>query len=222
MLGALVMLLAGSGIATAEMRTWNLKSGATIDAEIVSFPTPQTVKIKRADGKVYTLQAAYLTDDDRSFLESERAKEWKEVSLDKIVGSASGGRYKKCSVSGKDVSGQILVTMLPAQVEPILAKRQQQEADIATMNGRIGQDISTTQHASSEPSTASRQDRKMAKAASTAAKQDESAAKTSLAKLQAEHDDYVKKTKSATTLMMKNTGTVYEGLQVWECQPQHK
>src|SRR5262245_42832886 len=120
---ALTMLLFGTIDATAEMRTWNLKSGSTIEAEIVAFPDGQSVKVKRADGKVYTLPDAYLSDDDRTILDAERAKQWKEVSVDKILASVSGGRYKKCSVTGKEVGGQILLTMLPAQVEPILKKR---------------------------------------------------------------------------------------------------
>ncbi len=212
---ALVLFFAATGIATAEMRTWNLKSGATLEAEIVSFPTPKTVQIKRSDGKVYTLQESYLSDDDQAYLEGERQKQWKEVSVDKILATVSGGRYKKCSVSGKEVPGQILVTMLPAQIEPILTKRQQQENQITALNDRIQSD-DTTSHQSANGG--SRAARNAAKTAAKTASQDETSSKTNLTKLKADYDDYVKKTKPTTTLMMKNTGVAYEGLQIWECQ----
>ena len=85
-------LLAATAVAAADMRTWNFKSGATIEAEIVAFPSPETVQVKRSDGKVYTLPAAYLADADRAYLDAERAKQWKEVSVDKVLGTVSAGR----------------------------------------------------------------------------------------------------------------------------------
>jgi hypothetical protein len=50
------------------------------------------------------------------------------------------------------------------------------------------------------------------------ATQDAAVTKASLDKLNADYADYVKKTKAATTVLMKNTGLVCEGLPVWECQ----
>ncbi len=217
---SLALLAAGSAL--AEMRTWNLKSGATVEAEIVAFPSMKTVTVKRADGKVYTLQDAYLTDEDRDFLATERAKQWKEVSVDKLLGSISAGHYKKCFVSGKDVSGQILVTLLPAQVEPVLNKRQEQEAQVAALNNRIQNDESIAHKAGSSTQGGKRNGRTSTKPNGKAATQDEDSAKGELAKLKAEQEDFLKKTKASTTLMMRNTGTMYEGFPVWECQPPQK
>ena len=50
------------------------------------------------------------------------------------------------------------------------------------------------------------------------ATQDAAVTKACLDKLNADYADYVKKTKAATTVLMKNTGLVCEGLPVWECQ----
>jgi hypothetical protein len=133
--GVLAVLLAATTIAVAEMRTWNFKSGATIEAEIVAFPGPDTVKVKRSDGKEYVLPTAYLASEDRAYLATERAKQWKEVSVDKLLGTAAAGRYKKCAVSGKDAGGNILIALLPASVEAVLNNRKQQEDQIADLSG---------------------------------------------------------------------------------------
>jgi hypothetical protein len=50
------------------------------------------------------------------------------------------------------------------------------------------------------------------------ATQDAAVTKASLDKLNADYAESVKKTKVATTVIMKNTGLVCEGLPVWECQ----
>jgi hypothetical protein len=133
----LAVLLAATAVAVAEMRTWNFNSGATMEAEIVGFPSPETVEVKRSDGKVYTLPTAYLNNADRAYVDAERAKQWKQVSVDKLLGTVSAGRYKKCAVTGKDVEGEILVALLPFQVEAIFNNRQQQEAQITNLNSRI-------------------------------------------------------------------------------------
>lgn len=210
------LMLTAAGTVTAETRTWNLKSGATVEAEIVGFPNAQSVTVKRTDGKVYTLQDAYLADEDREFVQAERAKLWKEVSIDKVLGPVSGSRYRKCVVSGKDVSGQILVTMLPATVEPVLNKRQEQEAQIAALNTRIQTDEKAAH------SKAKTNNRYGSKTNARAAAQDETSAKGDLARARADHEDYLKKTKASTTLLMKNTGLTYEGYPVWECQAPQK
>lgn len=215
------MLLAATAVAAAEMRTWNLKSGATLEAEIVAFPSPDTVKVKRSDGKMYTLSAAYLAAADRAYLQAERAKQWKEVSVNKVLGTA--GRYKKCAVSGKDVWGDILVALLPAQAEVVLNNRQQQEAQIADLNSQIQNDSNVARDAhAAATSQGSRGYRRANRTQAKLATQDEASAKISLEKLKTDYDEYVKKTKAATTLLMRNTGLVSEGLPVWECQASPK
>jgi hypothetical protein len=211
--------VAATSVTAAEMRTWNFNSGATMEAEIVAFPGPETVEVKRSDGKVYTLPTAYLSSADRAYLDAERAKQWKQVSVDKLLGTASAGRYKKCAVSGKDVGGEILVALLPSQVEAILNNRQQQEGQITDLNSRIQADSSVAQNANAAAATAgSRAYRNANRSQAKLATQDETAAKASLNKLKADLAEYVKKTKAATTVLMKKTGLVYEGLPVWECK----
>ncbi len=218
------MLLAATSVGAAEMRTWNFNSGATIEAEIVAFPTPETVEVKRPDGKLYSLPVAYLTAADRAYVDAERAKQWKEVSVDKVLGAVSAGRYKKCAVSGNGVGGVILVTTLPSQVETVLNNREQQETQITNLDSRIQDDSSVAQNAKAAAAEGgSRAYRNANRAQAKLANQDQSEAKTSLNKLKADYAEYVKKTKATTTVLMKNTGLVYEGLQVWECQvPQRR
>ena len=211
------MLLAATAIAPAEMRTWTLKSGATMEAEIVAFPSPDAVKVKRSDGKVYTLPSAYLAAEDRVYLETERAKQWKEVSVDKVLGTV--GPYRKCAVSGKDVWGDILISRLPVPVEAVLKNRQEQEAQIADVTSQIQDDSSVARDAHAAATVQGsrgyhRASRKQAKLAT----QDEASVKISLEKLKTDYAEYVKKTKATTTLLMKNTGLVSAGLPVWECQ----
>jgi hypothetical protein len=213
------MLLGVTTVGAAEMRTWNLKSGATLDAEIVAFPGPDTVQVKRSDGKMAILPAAYLTDADRAYLDAERAKQWKEVSIDKVLGEVSAGRYKKCAVSGKDGGNEILVAKLPSQVETIANNRQQQEAQITNLSSRITEDSTAARNADAAAVTGgTRAYRNASRAQANLAVKDEAAAKAALAKLKADYAKYVKKTKAATTVRMKNTGLVYEALPVWECQ----
>src|ERR1019366_1201229 len=179
----------------AEMRTWNLKSGATMEAEIVAFPSPDTVQVKRSDGIVATLPSAYLADADRAYLDAERAKQWKEVSIDKVLGTLSAGRYKKCAVSGKDVGREILVAMLPTQVDAVVNNRQQQEAQIAKLSSRITEDSTAARNADAAAvSGGTRPYRNASRAQANLAAKDEAAAKASLAKLKADYAEYVKKT----------------------------
>ena len=218
-LSGLAALLAVTAAPAAEMRTWNLKSGTRMEAELVGFPSADKVSVKRSDGKVYTLPEAYLGDEDRVYIDTERAKQWKEVSVDKLLGTFSSGRYKKCSVSGKEVSGQVLITLLPAQVETVLNTRQQQEAQINSLNNRIQQDSTAANAANAALKRGGNAAYRNAnKAEAKTANRDESDAKTSLDAAKTQHADYVKKTKATTTLRMRNTGTTYEGLAVWECQ----
>jgi hypothetical protein len=201
------------------MRTWNFKSGATIEAEIVAFPDPLTVEVKRPNGQVFTLPAAYLADADRSYLAIERARQWKEVSVDKVLGTAWAGRYKKCAVSGQDFKGEIFVALLPAEVEAALNSRHEQESQLTNLNSRIQYDTSVARNA--KAAAARRGSRAYQNAARTQARlatQDEKAAKASLTKLKADYAASVKATKTTTTVLMKKTGVVCHGLPVWECK----
>jgi hypothetical protein len=222
-LSAVVVLLAATAVAAAELRTWNFKSGATIEAEIVSFPSPETVEVRRSDGNVFTLSPAYLVDADRAYVALERAKQWKEVSVDKLLGTVSSGRYKKCAVSGKEVGGEILVARLPAEVEAVLKNRQQQEGVITNLTRRIQADSNVARNAKA---AAARRDtrayRDATRAQARLATQDEAVAKSNLARLKADYASSVKKTKATTTVFMRKTGVVYEGLPVWECQASQK
>ena len=214
---ALAVLLAATAMASAEMRTWTLKSGATMEAEIVAFPSPDAVKVKRSDGKAYTLPSAYLAAADRAYLETERAKQWKEVSVNKLLGTV--GPYRKCSVSGKDVGGDILIARLPVPVEAVLKNRQAQEAQIADVTSQIQNDSSVARDANAAATIqGSRGYRRANRTQAKLATQDEASAKINLEKLKTDYAEYVKKTKAFTTLLMKNTGLISAGLPVWECQ----
>ena len=214
---ALAGLLAATIMASAEMRIWTFKSGATMEAEIVAFPSPDVVKVKRSDGKVYTLPSAYLAAADRAYLETERAKQWKEVSVNKLLGTV--GPYRKCSVSGKDVGGDILIARLPAEAAAVLNNRQEQEAQIADVTSQIQNDSSVVRDAHAAATIqGSRGYRRANRTQAKLATQDEASAKISLEKLKNDYAEYVKKTKATTTLLMKNTGLVSSGLPVWGCQ----
>src|SRR3974390_2373043 len=107
------MLLAATVVARAEMRTWTFEeSGKTIQGEVVGF-AGEAVTLKGDDGKTRFVPIAYLTASDRSFLVAERAKQWKEVEVVKLESEESGRRYKKCSVRGQGVNGEILIERLP-------------------------------------------------------------------------------------------------------------
>lgn len=212
------MLLALAACAAGETRTWHFESGTTMEAEIVAFPSPETVKVKRSDGKLFTLPATSLATADRAYLDAERAKQWKEVSVDKLLGTVAT-RYKKCAVSGSAVAGQILVALLPAQAEAVLNNRQQQEAQIADLDSRIQDDSDASRNANAAAKHGYRAYRNENRAQARQANQDEAGAKLSLVKLKSDYAEYVKKTKAGTTLFMRNTGLICGGLPVWECQP---
>ena len=80
---ALAVLVTATACGAGEMRTWSFNSGTTMEAEIVAFPSADSVTVKRSDGKTFTMPAAYLTTADRAYLDTERAKQWKEVSVAK-------------------------------------------------------------------------------------------------------------------------------------------
>ncbi len=213
----LAALLAVTACAAGEARTWHFEYGTTMEAEIVAFPSPETVEVKRSDGKVFTLPATSLATSDQAYLDAERAKQWKEVSVDKLVATVAT-RYKKCAVSGSGVGGQILVALLPAQAAAILNDRQQREAQIADLGSRIQADSEAARNANAAAKHGNRAYRNENRAQARQANQDAAGAKLNLAKLKTDYAEYVKKTKAGTTLLMRNTGLVCEGLPVWECQ----
>ena len=214
-LGVMGLALAATALAVAETRTWTFNSGATIEAEIVGFPDATTVAVKRSDGMVYSVPFAYLTNLDRAYLAAQHAKQWKSVSDDKLLGTASAGFYKKCLVSGKDVNGEILIQLLPPAAESILNTRNQQAAKIADLASRLP---SGGGGAAAGGQGHRRASRAQAKQAAQAAAD----ARAALDKLRADNAEYLKKTKSTTTVLMKNTGLVYNKLAVWECKDPRK
>jgi hypothetical protein len=215
------LLLTATAVAGAEMRTWTFEeSGKTVQGEVVGF-AGDAVTLKRADGKTFSVPIAYLDPSDRAYLMAERAKQWKEVEVVKLEGEE--GRYKKCTVHGPGVNGEILVQRLPAAVEAVLNARNQQAAPILVLSNRINFDTQAAQQAkASVPAGASLHGRygqavRVERAEVKLANQDLKSARTNLAQLQKSYDDSVKKTKDQTTVKMKNTGVIYKNLAVWEC-----
>jgi hypothetical protein len=217
------LLLTATAVAGAEMRTWTFsESGKTVQGEVLGF-TGDAVNLKRVDGKTFSVPIAYLTETDRVFLVAARALQWKDVEVLKIEGEESAGRYKKCTVHGQGVNGDILVQRLPAAVEAILNARNQQAAPILVLSNRIKFDTQAAQQAkASVPAGASPYGRygqavRVERAEVKSANQDMKSAKTNLAQLQKSYDDYVEKTRSQTIVKMRNTGVLYKTLAVWEC-----
>jgi hypothetical protein len=217
------LLLTATVVAGAEMRTWTFEeSGKTVQGAVLGF-TGDAVTLRRPDGKTFSVSIAYLTQTDRVILVAERAKQWKEVEVVKLEGEESAGRYKKCTVRGQGVSGEILIQRLPPPVEAILNARNQQAAPIAVLSNRIKFDTQAAQQAkASVPAGASPYGRygqavRVERAEVKLANQDMKSAKANLAQLQKSYDDYVEKTKSQTIVKMRNTGVVYKALAAWEC-----
>jgi cell division septum initiation protein DivIVA len=219
-LGAIGLLLAATAMACAEMRTWTLNSGTTMEAEIVGFPDAATVKVKRSDGKIYSLPFAYVNKADQAYLAAEHAKQWKKVSIDELLGTASAGYYKKCRVSGSDVNGTILVQLVASQAEAVLNTRKQQADEIADLTSRLRNGAGGEQ--GSGAAGGGRGHRHATRAQAQSAAQAARDAQIRLDKLKADYAQNLKKTKGATTVLMKATGSVYDGLAVWECEDPRK
>ena len=217
------LLLAATVVGGAEMRTWTFEeSGKTVQGEVLGF-TGDAVTLRRTDGKTFSVPIAYLTQSDRAMLVAERAKQWKEVEVVMFEGDESAGRYKKFTVHGQGVNGEILVQRLPAAVEAILNARNQQAAPILVLSNRIKFDTQAAQQAkASVPAGASPyghygQAVRVERAEVKLANQDLKSSKTNLAQLQKSYDEYVEKTRSQTIVKMRNTGVLYKTLAVWEC-----
>jgi hypothetical protein len=217
------LLLVATTVAGAEMRTWTFEeSGKTVQGEVAGF-TGGAVTLKRADGKTVSVPIAYLTESDRAFLATERAKQWKEVEVVRLEGDELARRYKKCVVRGQGVNGEILIERLPHAVEAVLKARNQQAAPIVVVSNRIKLDAQAVQQAkASVPPRASpygpygravRVERVEVKLAN----QDLKSAKADLAQLQKAYAAYVEQTRNQTIVKMRNTGILYKNLAVWEC-----
>jgi hypothetical protein len=217
------LLLAATAVAGAEMCTWTFaESGKTVQGEVLGF-TGGAITLRRTDGKTFSVPIAYLTESDRVFLVAERAKQWKEVEVVKLDGEESSGRYRKCAVHGQGVSGEILIERLPPAVEAILNARNQQAAPIAALTQRIKNENQAVQEAKAGIPVGNsgygpyRQAVRVERAQVNVANKDLKSAKANLAQLQKSYGEYVEKTKSQTTVKMRNTGIVYKALAVWEC-----
>ncbi len=220
-LSALGLLLAAAAVSVAAMRTWTFeKSGKTIQGEVVGFVGSNMVSLKGADGKTFSVPIAYLTQSNRADLAAERAEQWKEVEVVKLEGTASAGRYKKCSVRVKGEDDVILIDLLPQAVETILRTRNQQAAQIAELRSWIDrntQGLTQVDIIVQVPDTTPRYDTNTVYHLKDFATLKVEEVETNLAQLQAASADYYTQTKAATTVRMKKTSLVYEGLPVWEC-----
>ena len=217
------ILLTATAVAGAEMRTWTFEeSGKTIQGEVVGF-AGEAVTLKGDDGKTRSVPIAYLTASDRSFLVAERAKQWKEVEVVKLEGDASARRYKKCSVRGQGVGGEILIERLPQSVEAILNARNQQAAPISALTQQIQNENQAVQQAKASIPAGNSGNRAYRRAVGVERAQvnmadnDLKSARTNLASLQQSYDAYVEKTRNQTIVKMRNTGVRYKELAVWEC-----
>jgi hypothetical protein len=162
-----------------------------------------------------------LTESNRVDLAAERLKQWKEVEVVKLEGVMSAGRYKRCTVQGKEVNGEILIQLLPASVEAILNSRNQQAAQIADLKSSIENGDRAVRRASAgDPAFVNAVI--VQGPGVNLADADLTDAKANLAKLQTAYGDYINKTKAATIVKMKNTGFVYQGLPVWQCADPRK
>jgi hypothetical protein len=224
----LASALALAAATTNDTRTLVLKSGATIQGQVVGVGAESVTVIKSSDGKTYTVPLAYLSESNRVDLAREKAREWQSVEVIRLEGSASAGRYKRCLVHGTNVSEVILIQSLPANVENILNTRNQQASDIAALSDRLENREWAVQRADATTPTVATGDPDYVnwvmaqRARVNLAIVDLNQAKANLAKLQEGYAQYLDNSRADTIVPMKNTGLVYQGLQVWECLDSRK
>jgi len=222
LLGLVLLLLAALAV-PAQTRSLVLQSGTNLEAQVLSIGLDSVTIRRAADGKVYSLPLAYLSASNRLELVAERAKQWQPIEVYQIEGSASAGRYQRCRVRGTNVSETILVQLLPPSIEAILNNRNQQAAQIAVLADRVEQQDWNVQRAdATTPHSVSGDSDYVAfvmaqRARVNLAIVDLNQAKTNLFRLEQAYADYCDRTRAATIVQMKNTGLVYDGLQVWEC-----
>ena len=224
----LVSAFALGAATTNDTRTLVLKSGATIQGQVIGIGAEAVTIKKNSDGKTYTLPVAYLSDSNRFELALEKAREWQPIEVIRLEGSASAGRYKRCLVHGTNVSEVILIQSLPAIVENILNSRNQQASQIAALSDRVENREWAVQRADAVTPTTATGDPDYVnwimaqRARVNLAIVDLNQAKANLAKLQEGYAQYLDSSRADTIVPMKNTGLVYQGLQVWECQDPRK
>jgi hypothetical protein len=218
-----VGLLLFSSIAMAEMRTWTFEqSGNTVRAEVVGFKG-DTVSLRRDDGQTVSVRISYLTESDRTYLTSERARQWNEVEIVSLDGVLSAGAYKKCTVRGSDLKGEILITHLPAAVETILNSRNQQTTQISNLTAQVEADKSALDAAKgTSPQRATgnriiRQVNAAQRAPVTKASGELRLSQSRLAEARKSYQESMKKTKDQTTVRLRKTAGMYQRLPIWEC-----
>jgi hypothetical protein len=222
-LSVIGLLLVATVATAAEIRTWTFEqSGKTVRAEIIAF-AGDAVILKGEDGKASSVPIAYLSAGDRDYLAAERPKQWKQIEVLKLENAESPGRYKKCTVRGTALKGEVYLQRLPPTVEAILNNRNAQASQITTLSNRIESENHAVQQAKATlPSTAQANRAYRRTVAAERAQVDQEAkdvknARTNLTKLQKSYEDFAKKTKEQATVKMRNTGLEYKGLPVWEC-----
>jgi hypothetical protein len=217
------VLLVATSVALAEMRTWTFEqSGKTLRAEVVGF-VGDTVSLRPEGGQTVSVRINYLTESDRAYLKTERASQWKNVEVISLDGVLSAGLYKKCTVSGGGVKGEILLRELPPAVEAVLDGRSRQTAQISNLTAQVEADKAALEDAKAgaPPKTSGnryvRRVNSAQRAPVTKASGDLKVSQMKLAQLQKSFEESVKKTKDQTMVKMRNTGAVYQRLPVWEC-----
>lgn len=222
-LNVIGLLLVATVATAAEMRTWTFEqSGKTVQAELIAFADDSAI-LKGEDGKTSAVPIAYLSAGDRDYLAAERPKQWKRIEVLKLKNAESPGRYKKCTVRGTALNGEVYLQRLPPTVEAILNNRDAQTTLITTLSNRIESENHAVQQAKATlPSTAQGNRIYRRTVAAERAQVDREAkdvknGHTNLTKLQKSYEDYVKKTKEQATVKMRNTGQEHKGLPVWEC-----
>ena len=220
-LGVAGVVLMAAMAAAGEMRTWTFEhSGKTMQGEAVGF-AGDSVTLKRPDGKTVSVKTAYLSESDRNYVEKARAEEWKEVEITSLEGTISVGRYRKCRVQGK-VTGQILIQLLPPNVEATVRRLTEQVAQIEYLKSWIDAKTTQLRHAEAFVHDANLSDQNTYYYIKRTVWVSLDDAKEDLPKLQEAYAQSLIDTKAARTLKLKNTGFVYDGLAVWECADPRK
>lgn len=217
------LVFAATAVAGAETRTWTFeKSGKTVEADVAGF-TDNAVTLKEAGGKTVSVPIAYLSKGDQVYLAAEQAKQWKEVEVVKLDASTSLNRYRKCTVRGTGADGETYIERLPASVQSVLEDRNRQAAPIAALTRQIDDQKRAVQEdkaALPPKGPLNRAQRRVAAAQRgqvNVETSDLNGLEVELAQLQKAYDESVEKTKSQTIVRMRNTGTVYKTLPLWQC-----
>ena len=145
----------------------------------------------------------------------------KEVEIVKLEGVMCAGRYKKCRVQGK-FTGVILIPLLPAPVEAALNNLNEQEEQIAYLKFWIERANTELRHTAAAVHDVNRllgYPRLYVKQSAYALLAD---AQEDLPKRQSAYAENLQKTRPERTVKIRNTGSVYQDLPVWECADPRK